>query len=283
MSIQRLSNAGQSGYRYKTLIAGITPVPSVPVIGTATALTFSTASVEFTAPGAYAGSTYTATSSPGGLTGTSASSPITISGLSENTAYTFTVTATNATGTSGASAASNSITTPSAFTPESGYDSLATVTVGSGGTSSILFTGIPTGYKHLQVRWLARDTGNSLAYARMRFNSDTGSNYAYHTLYGDGASVATDTGINQTYGVAGVEGGSANVFAANVLDILDYANTNKFKTTRVINGVDVNGSGGYVEFTSSLWRSTNAITSINIYTQDNLFSQYSQFALYGIK
>ena len=54
MSIPRLSNSGQSGYRYKSLIAGITPVASVPVIGEATALTFSTASVTFTAPGAYA-------------------------------------------------------------------------------------------------------------------------------------------------------------------------------------------------------------------------------------
>jgi hypothetical protein len=178
-------------------------------------------------------------------------------------------------------AAIHGIGTPPAA-PNS-YESIATVNVGSGGSSSIDFTSIPSTYKHLQVRWFARDAASGLAYARMRFNSDTGSNYAYHTLFGDGASVGTDTGINQTSGVAGLEGGSANVFAANILDIFDYANTNKFKTTRVINGVDVNGAGGYVEFTSSLWRSTSAISSINISTQASSFPQYSQFALYGIK
>jgi hypothetical protein len=172
---------------------------------------------------------------------------------------------------------------PTPPAPLNSYESIATVTVGSGGSSSIDFTSIPSTYKHLQVRWFARDTGSSLAYARMRFNSDTGSNYAYHTLFGDGSSTGVDTGANSTHAVAGLEGGSTNIFAGNVLDILDYANTNKFKTTRVINGVDVNGAGGYVEFTSSLWRSTAAITSINIFTQAFSFSQHSQFALYGIK
>jgi hypothetical protein len=87
--------------------------PGAPTIGTATAVTSSTATVTYTAPtdlGAGA-ITYTATSSPGGLTGTGAS-PITVSGLTGSTSYTFTVTAATPGGTSAASAASNSITTP---------------------------------------------------------------------------------------------------------------------------------------------------------------------------
>jgi hypothetical protein len=90
-----------------------TTVPQAPTIGTATAVTFSTATVAYTAgaTGGKAVSVYTATSSPGSLTGTG-TSPITVSGLTGSTAYTFTVTATNANGTSAASTASNSITTP---------------------------------------------------------------------------------------------------------------------------------------------------------------------------
>ena len=87
-------------------------VPQAPTIGTATdGGTGSTATVTYTAnaTGGAAVSTFTATSSPGGFTGTGAS-PITISGLTAGTAYTFSVTATNASGTSAASAASNSIT-----------------------------------------------------------------------------------------------------------------------------------------------------------------------------
>jgi hypothetical protein len=94
----------------------VTTVPQAPTIGTATSGSAS-ASVAFTA-GATGGSAitgYTVTSSPGGFTGTGASSPITVSGLTNGTAYTFTVTATNANGTSLASAASNSITPSVSF------------------------------------------------------------------------------------------------------------------------------------------------------------------------
>jgi hypothetical protein len=85
--------------------------PATPTIGTATATGATTATVAFTAgsTGYPTTVTFTATSSPGGLTGTG-TSPITVTGLTTGTAYTFTVTATNATGTSAASAASNSIT-----------------------------------------------------------------------------------------------------------------------------------------------------------------------------
>jgi hypothetical protein len=88
--------------------------PGAPTIGTATVLGATSVSVAFTAP-TFAGipatiTSYTVTSSPGGLTGTGASSPITVSGLTEGTPYTFTVRATNASGTGPASAASNSVT-----------------------------------------------------------------------------------------------------------------------------------------------------------------------------
>jgi trimeric autotransporter adhesin len=97
-----------------SIISSSGPVrPGAPTIGTATGGNAS-ASVTFTAPtftGRSAISTYTVTSSPGSITGTGASSPVTVSGLSNGTAYTFTVTATNARGlTSLPSAASNSVT-----------------------------------------------------------------------------------------------------------------------------------------------------------------------------
>ena len=89
--------------------------PDAPTIGTASAGN-TQATVSFTAPSSNGGSaitSYVATSSPGGITGTlsqAGSGDIIVSGLTNGTAYTFTVTATNAIGTSLASAASSSIT-----------------------------------------------------------------------------------------------------------------------------------------------------------------------------
>ena len=87
-------------------------VAGAPIIGTATAGD-TQASVSFTAPASTGGAAitgYTVTSSPGGLTASGVSSPLTVLGLTNGTAYTFSVTAQSAAGTSAASNASNTVT-----------------------------------------------------------------------------------------------------------------------------------------------------------------------------
>ena len=164
------------------------------------------------------------------------------------------------------------------------FESIATVSVGSGGASTIDFTSISGTYTHLQVRYIARNTdasGNNIFY---QFNSDTANNYVRHVLYGDGSSAVADANTStSSIGFTAIANSSrlASTFAAGVIDILDYANTNKNKTTRSITGREDN-TNGILLFASGLWRSTNAITSIQFTTSGN-FAQYSHFALYGIK
>jgi hypothetical protein len=164
------------------------------------------------------------------------------------------------------------------------YESIATVTVGSGGASSITFSSIPSTYQHLQLRGITKHSSSS-TFSAMRFNSDTASNYSAHYLDGDGATITAGAASNYDRSYFGYAGTSSqtNIFGVSVIDILDYKDTNKFKTVRILTGVDVNGSGGYMEFSSSSWRSTSAITDINIFFSSNNFAQYSQVALYGIK
>ena len=170
----------------------------------------------------------------------------------------------------------------------SSYESIATVTVGSGGSSSISFSSIPATYTHLQVRMLFRDTRAVVGdYASLQFNSDTGSNYALHLLSGSGATAAAAGYSSQTsIDISRVAGSSAtaSVFGAAILDILDYTNTNKYTTTRSLGGVDNNGSGEIV-LNSGLWMNTAAVSTITIKAQAGSanFEQYSSFALYGIK
>jgi hypothetical protein len=169
----------------------------------------------------------------------------------------------------------------------SSYDSIQTVTVGAGGASSISFTSIPSTYKHLQIRAIGRTTDSGVvdSTTAWRFNSDSGANYTLHLLIGDGTSASAYAGTGRdnasTY-LAGA-GASANVFGAMVMDVLDYTNTNKYKTIRSLFGTDTNGSGGRVMLDSNLWLNTAAITSISATPVTGTFTQYSSFALYGIK
>ena len=285
MAIRRTSsNSISNAVKLSTGFASAA-IPNSPTIGTATATSDVSATVEYTAAvlGATA-STFTATSNPGSVTGTG-SSPITVTGLTASTAYTFTVTAGNANGTSAASSASNSITTSA---PLNSYESIATATVGSGGSGIIEFASIPSTYTHLQIRAIVRSTtaGND-AWITYRLNDDsTTSNYNTHVLYGTGTSAAAayysgDDG-NLVGRAMGSASGASNNFAPNIIDILDYRNTNKFTTVRNLSGQDNNGSRNLVMFQSNLWRNAAVVTNIKFYTADN-FAQHTEFALYGIR
>lgn len=172
------------------------------------------------------------------------------------------------------------------------FESIATVVAPSGGTLTFDFTNIPQNYSHLQLRGIVRQTYtvNIERQWFMRFNGDTGSNYAFHNLIGNGSAASVYTGTSQTAtGGADVICNNGNgatyssAFSGVVLDILDYSNTNKYKTYRSLNGFDANGAG-YIWFSSGLWMSTAAITSITIFdsTSSN-FAQYSHLSLYGIR
>ena len=176
------------------------------------------------------------------------------------------------------------------------YSSISTVTVGSGGASSITFSSLPSTYTHLQIRMFVQETRSDygIAGGLMTFNSDTGSNYTYHKLQSNGSIVYADNGTSQSStwfsdGNFGTNQGPGGLtFGVGILDVLDYANTNKYKTTRCLTGVDLNGTvlsvGGRVGLFSGLWMNTSAITSLTITPESATnFRQYSSFALYGVK
>jgi hypothetical protein len=172
------------------------------------------------------------------------------------------------------------------------YESIASVTA-AGGESSLEFTSIPSTYQHLQVRLLAKNTrtaDSAWGSSRMRINSDSGTNYTFHFLQGDGAAVSASGGTALDYafgpGVPGSGGSNTSTFAAHIIDIHDYASTTKNKTVRWLGGVDQNTSTAnrnIIALFSNLWLSTNAITSLTFSHGDGNWSSGSTFALYGIK
>lgn len=173
-----------------------------------------------------------------------------------------------------------------AFVPSS-YESIATITVGAGGASAVTFTSIPQTYQHLQIRFIGRTVASDTAEnAWIRFNGDAGNNYSFHYVEGDGSGTNAGGAGSFSRLLAGrlAAGNSGtNVFGASVIDILDYTNSNKNTTARTFGGIDRNGSGN-LRLDSGAWFNTAAVTSIDISNGNGLnYSQYSTFALYGIK
>ena len=164
-----------------------------------------------------------------------------------------------------------------------GYDLLETQTL-TGSAASVTFTGLGsyTDYKHLQLRFVSRGSSSVLPYARL--NSDTGSNYASHRLNGDGSSAGSDafTSISNLY--LGIQASSfvdANTFGVGVVDFLDFSNSNKNTTIRVLSGIA--GNYNNIFLNSGLWNNTNAVTQIQLFPDAGDFIAGSRFSLYGVR
>lgn len=161
------------------------------------------------------------------------------------------------------------------------FESIATTTISSA-TSSVEFTSIPSNYTHLQVRaFMVCSVTNNMYMQLGNGSIDTAGNYSWKQLWGDSGTGNSNGGNGQTFFYIGYVSDPAYP-AACIVDIADYANTNKHKTAKAINANNT-GSTGYVTNFSGRWGSSSAIDRLKITTGSGNFNQYSHFALYGIK
>lgn len=176
------------------------------------------------------------------------------------------------------------------LTPASGYYSIATG-YGTGSSTTVNFTSIPNTYKHLQIIATCKSTSNANDWDAfiMRINSDSGAS-SYITaqyFYYVGANVAQygvinpyDRMIPAYLPFDGSSIGTATVGCA-VITIMDYADTTKFKSVLGMGGNNWGNGTGMVNWSGSIWQSTNAITSIQIGTQAGNLANGSVVGLYG--
>lgn len=164
------------------------------------------------------------------------------------------------------------------------FESIATAT-GTGSSGTITFNNIPQTFTHLQLRFTYSAT-SSPDFTRIRFNNNSSTSYYSHALIGSGSSAAAAAyaGSSYTAALVGITVyPSGTTMGVAVMDILDYASTNKNKTTKTLIGYDANGSGA-IELCSGLWSVTpEAITRIDIIGNAYNFTTNSHFALYGIR
>jgi hypothetical protein len=138
----------------------------------------------------------------------------------------------------------------------------------------------------LQLRTTVRNGSNAGTGALLlRLNADSGANYSYHLLEGNGSSITSAAGTSQNQAAIGWvphNSSPAQGFSSTVIDLLDAFSTSKNKTLRSLSASLV--FLPYVGLWSSLWRNTAAISSISIVADaGNSFVTGSRFSLYGIK
>jgi hypothetical protein len=140
----------------------------------------------------------------------------------------------------------------------------------------VTFSSIPQGYTDLQVvsRVIPTTSGNPNDFFRL--NADTGSNYSYTYMGGNGSTAVSSRGSNVAFGLNFASG--LNSGYQSIMQIQNYSNTTTFKTILSRSG----DAGNQVNAFVNLWRNTAAITSLTLFTSSDSFAVGSTFTIYGI-
>jgi hypothetical protein len=160
------------------------------------------------------------------------------------------------------------------------YEKIQSTTLGSA-AASIDFTSIAATYTDLKIVLVATSSVNGRN-LYLRFNSDSGTNYSNTYLVGDGATAISGkttsaAQINCTGGTVAISSTVPHLFA---IDIFSYAGSTN-KTALISTSQDRNGTGS-VGNVIGLWRSTSAITAVNLLPQSDNFAIGTTATLYGI-
>lgn len=162
------------------------------------------------------------------------------------------------------------------------YESIATSNFTTN-TAGITFSSIPSTYKHLQIRFMIKSQAATNDFSMYFNNVSSGGLYSFHNLSGNGASASATGYATQNYAQLmndfNTSFPSGSVMSG-IIDLLDYQNTNKYKTVRTLLGTDQNGAG-FIKLNSAMYQSTSAINQIDLYNGYNWAS--GSFALYGVK
>jgi hypothetical protein len=153
------------------------------------------------------------------------------------------------------------------------YSTVATTTLGSA-QASYTFSSIPGTYTDLVL--IVSGSISAAQNIGVEFNGDSGSNYSFTRIYGDGSSAFSDRVSNLVFSYLGIWGTTQSTLVAS---IQNYANTTTFKTS-LGRG---NWAADYVSAYVSTWRNTAAITSMKVLPAGaNTLSSGTVLTLYGI-
>jgi hypothetical protein len=157
------------------------------------------------------------------------------------------------------------------------YEPIATVS--PTGTGVVTFSSLGS---YTDLRVVANVIGTSAAsQIYFRFNGDTGSNYSFTVIRGNGSSALSSRQSSTTYIFAEETGVSTTIPHLLTYDVFSYGGSTN-KTVLTTASEDNNGSGNVVRGVG-LWRNTAAITSITLTLTGGNYASGSMVTLYGIK
>jgi hypothetical protein len=151
------------------------------------------------------------------------------------------------------------------------YTPIATQTLSSN-QSSVTFSSIPSTYTDLIL--VISGSTTSFLNTGIQLNSDTGTNYSWTRIYGDGSAAASSRASNTSNGYVN---DIRTSISTTIVHFQNYSNTTTYKTILSRDS----GASGLVEAWVNLWRSTSAINSIYLFPGGS-FAAGSMFTLYGI-
>ena len=155
------------------------------------------------------------------------------------------------------------------------YDAIASYTFGSA-ASSYTFSSLPASWTDL-ILVVTGTTTSGANNCRYYFNGDNTSGlYSRTSLYGTGSAAGSSRGTSSNYAYAA---DATTTQSPNIIQIMNYANSNVYKTSLVRGGAADN----IVITRVNLWRNTNAITSITVDTDGSTWASGTTMTLYGIK
>jgi len=180
-----------------------------------------------------------------------------------------------------ASGISGNLTPP--WSPQGGYDALASVVTSGSTTQIITINSIPSGYKHLQVRATMNCTEVNNMYLRLGDGSgpDSGANYSWHQSFSTGSSAVANGASSGTFSYIGYNFNTAYP-NSSIIDIIDYSSNSKHKTFFTLAGTEANGTG-YVQIWGGNWRSLNPVSSLSLTAGSGYFNAGTKLDVYGVR
>jgi len=160
------------------------------------------------------------------------------------------------------------------------YYEIASVTVGSGGASSMTFSSIPQTYTDLKLVISGRSSDTNFGY-QIRLNNTTTS-YSGRWIEAVGTSPSSYTNSDALGGYLTYSTQTANTFCNSEAYIPNYIGSSN-KSYSIDTAQESNSTTGVYSAMGAMLRSnTDPITSI-VLTINTLFVQHTTATLYGIK